>query len=195
MQEKKYDVIVVGKGNAALCAALAASEQGAKVAILEAASMDESGGNSRFAGGVMRFAFASVEELKQVVDLTDAEVAESDFGTNTTDEFFDDLFRLTQYKTDPELSERLVTRSLDTMVWLRSKGVKFVPNFGRQSAMVNGRRRFFGRMPLEVSGGGSGLVQYLDRAAEKAGIDIHYNTRAKSRRSEEHTSELQSQRV
>ena len=180
MQEKKYDVIVVGKGNAALCAALAATEQGAKVAILEAASPDESGGNSRFAGGVMRFAFASVEELKKVVDLTDAEVAESDFGTNTTDEFFDDLFRLTQFKTDPELSERLVTRSLDTMVWLRSKGVKFVPNYGRQSAVVNGRRRFFGRMPLEVSGGGSGLVQYLDRAAEKAGIDIHYNTRAKS---------------
>jgi len=145
MQEKKYDVIVVGKGNAALCAALAATEQGAKVAILEAASPDESGGNSRFAGGVMRFAFASVEELKKVVDLTDAEVAESDFGTNTTDEFFDDLFRLTQYKTDPELSERLVTHSLDTMVWLRSKGVKFVPNYGRQSAVVTGRRSLFVR--------------------------------------------------
>ena len=66
MQEKKYDVIVVGKGNAALCAALAATEQGAKVAILEAASPDESGGNSRFAGGVMRFAFASVEELSLI---------------------------------------------------------------------------------------------------------------------------------
>ena len=180
MEDKQYDVIVVGKGNVALCAALAARDQGARVAMLEAASPDESGGNSRFAGGVMRFAFSSLEELQKVVDLTDAEIAESDFGTNTTDEFFDDLFRLTQFKTDPELSEFLVTRSLDIMVWLRSKGVKFVPNYGRQSAMVNGRRRYFGRMPLEVSGGGSGLVQYLDRAAELANIDIFYNTRAKS---------------
>jgi tricarballylate dehydrogenase len=175
-----YDVIVVGKGNAALCAALAARDQGARVGVLEAASQDESGGNSRFAGGVMRFAFGGVDDLKKVIDITDAEIAEADFGTNTTDEFFDDLFRLTHYKTDPELSELLVTRSLDIMVWLRSKGVKFVANYGRQSAMVNGRRRFFGRMPVEVSGGGAGLVQFLDKAVEKAGIDVHYETRAKS---------------
>ena len=64
------------------------------------------------------------------------------------------------------------------MVWLRSQGVRFVPNFGRQSANVNGKRRFFGRLPIEVSGGGAGLVASLDRAAEKAGIDIKYDTRA-----------------
>ena len=64
------------------------------------------------------------------------------------------------------------------MVWLRSQGVRFVPNFGRQSAIVNGKRRFFGRLPIEVSGGGAGLVASLDRAAEKAGIDIKYDTRA-----------------
>ena len=177
---QRYDVIVVGKGNAALCAALAAHEKGARVVMLEAASQDDSGGNSRFAGGVMRFAFSGVDELQKVIELTPAEIADSDFGTNTTEEFFDDLFRLTHYKTDPQLSEVLVTRSLDVMVWLRSKGVKLVPNYGRQSAVVNGRRRFFGRMPVEVSGGGSGLVQFLDRAVEKAGITVHYKTRVKS---------------
>ena len=175
----QYDVVVVGKGNAALCAALAARDQGARVAMLEAASEDESGGNSRFAGGVMRFAYASVDDLKRVADLTDQEVAESDFGTNTTDEFFDDLFRLTSFRTDPALSEMLVTQSLDTMVWLRGKGVKFVPNFGRQSALVNGKRRFFGRLPIEASGGGAGLVQALDKAARAAGVDVFYSTRAK----------------
>ena len=46
-----YDVVVVGKGNAALCAALAARDTGASVAMLEAAPVDLSGGNSRFAGG------------------------------------------------------------------------------------------------------------------------------------------------
>ncbi|MDH4294196.1 MAG: FAD-binding protein, partial [Betaproteobacteria bacterium] len=55
-----YDVIVVGKGNAALCAALSAHDQGARVVLLEAANEDESGGNSRFAGGVMRFAYNTV---------------------------------------------------------------------------------------------------------------------------------------
>ena len=177
--EHRYDVVVVGKGNAALCAALAARDEGASVVMLEAASEDESGGNSRFAGGVMRFAYASVDDLKRVTDLTEQDVAGSDFGTNTTDEFFDDLFRLTSFRTDPTLSEMLVTQSLATMVWLRGKGVKFVPNFGRQSAMVNGKRRFFGRMPIEASGGGAGLVQALDNAARAAGIRVFYATRAK----------------
>src|SRR3990172_8563574 len=100
MQE--FDVVVVGKGNAALCAALSAREQGASVALLEAASEDESGGNSRFAGGVMRFAYESVDDLERVTELTDEEIANSDFGTNTREEFLDDLYRLTSYRTHPD---------------------------------------------------------------------------------------------
>ncbi len=173
-----FDVVVVGKGNAALCAALAARDQGATVAMLEAASEDEHGGNSRFAGGVMRFAYATVEDLKRVTELTEKEIADSDFGTNTREEYLDDLYRLTSYRTDPDLSEILVTQSLDTMTWLRSKGARFVPNYGRQSGMVGGKRKFFGRLPIEVSGGGAGLVQYLDAAAKKAGIEVFYETRA-----------------
>src|SRR5450759_5288620 len=175
-----YDVIVVGKGNAALCSALSAHENGAKVLVLEAAPEEESGGNTRFAGGVMRFAYESVDDLKRVTELTDEEIANSDFGTNTREEFFDDLYRLTSYRTDADLSEILVTQSLDTMAWLRSKGARFVPNYGRQSGMVGGKRKFFGRMPIEVSGGGAGLVQYLDAAAKKAGIEVRYDTRVAS---------------
>jgi tricarballylate dehydrogenase len=178
MQE--YDVVVVGKGNAALCAALSARDQGAKVAMLEAASEDEHGGNSRFAGGVMRFAYETVDDLKRVTELTDEEVAGSDFGTNTREEYLDDLYRLTSYRTDADLSEILVNNSLDTMAWLRSKGARFVPNYGRQSGMVGGKRKFFGRLPIEVSGGGAGLVQYLDAAAKKAGIEVYYDARATS---------------
>ena len=177
---QQYDVIVVGKGNAALCSALAAKDAGAKVLVIEAASKDEHGGNSRFAGGVMRFAYDSVDDLMKVTDITEKELAETDFGTNTTDEFFDDLFRLTQYRTDPDLSEILVRRSLETMIWLREKGVRFVPNFGRQSALVDGRRKFFGRLPIEVSGGGAGLVDFLDKSIEKAQIDVVYDTRVVS---------------
>ena len=180
MEKHEYDVVVVGKGNAALCAALAAKEQGAKVALLEAASEDEHGGNSRFAGGVMRFAYASLEDLRRVTDISDEEAANSDFGTNTREEFLDVLYRLTSYRTDPDLSEILVNSSLDTMAWLRSKGARFILNHGRQSGMVNGKRKYFGNMPIEVNGGGAGLVQYLDAAVRKAGIEVFYDARATS---------------
>lgn len=177
---QQFDVIVVGRGNAALCAALSAKEQGASVAILEAAPVDESGGNSRFAGGVMRFAYDSVHDLQRVADIPADEVESVDWDSNTKDEFFDDLYNVTSFRTDPDLSEILVTRSLEGMVWLRSQGVRFVPNYRHQSAVVAGKRKFFGRMPLWVSGGGPGLVQNLTDTAVKKGIEIFYETRAVS---------------
>src|SRR5512146_2318533 len=146
--------------------------------MLEAASADESGGNSRFAGGVMRFAYDSVEDLKRVAEITDDEAKNADWESNTTDQFYDDLYHVTSFRTDPELSEILITQSLDAMVWLRSQGVRFVPNYGNQSAIVAGRRKFFGRMPLWVSGGGPCLVQSLTDAATRKGIEIFYETRA-----------------
>src|SRR6185369_11327432 len=121
MKTQDYDVVVIGKGNAALCAALSASDAGARVAMLEAAPEEESGGNSRFAGGVMRFAYSSVEDLRRVTDISEEEAANSDFGTNSREEFLDVLYRLTSYRTDADLSEILVNASLDTMAWLRTK--------------------------------------------------------------------------
>ena len=174
----EFDVIVVGKGNAALCAALSAHEHGVKVALLEAASEDEHGGNSRFAGGVMRFAYSGVEDLRRVTEISDEEAANSDFGNNSRENFLDKLYELTSYRTDPDLSELLVNESLEVMAWLRTKGVKFILNHGRQSGMVNGRRVYFGNMPIEVNGGGAGLVDYLDKSVKDKGIEVFYNTRA-----------------
>ena len=176
--QQEFDVIVVGKGNAAMCAALSAHDQGAKVAILEAAPEEEGGGNSRFAGGVMRFAYETVEDLLKITDITEEEIANTDFGTNTREEFLDKIYQLTAYRTDPDLSEYLVNESLPAMIWLRSKGVKFVPNWGRQSAVVDGKRRFFGNMPIEAHGGGAGLVEYLNKAVKAAGIPVMFETRA-----------------
>jgi len=177
---QQFDVIVVGKGNAALCAALAATDQGARVAMLEAAPVDESGGNSRFAGGVMRFAYDGVEDLQKVTDIPADEVTGVDWESNTTDEFYDDLYRVTNFRTDPDLSEALITQSLAAMVWLRSQGARFAPNYRHQSALVSGKRKFFGRMPLWASGGGPGLVQSLTDTAVKKGVEIFYETRAVS---------------
>src|SRR4029077_10506438 len=96
-------------------------------------------------------------DLRRVTDITDEEAANSDFGTNTREDFLDVLYRLTSDRTDPVLSAILVTGSLDTMAWPRTKGARFILNHGRQSGMVNGKRVYFGNMPIEVNGGGAGL--------------------------------------
>src|SRR6476469_9369820 len=177
---QQADILVVGKGNAALCAALAARDLGVSVMMLEAAPVDESGGNSRFAGGVMRFAYDGVKDLQKVTDVPEDEVDTVDWESNTQDEFYDDLFSVTSFRTDPQLSELLITKSLETMVWVRGQGAKFVPNYRHQSAVVDGKRKFFGRMPLWMHGGGPGLVQSLTDTAEKKGVRIFYETRAVS---------------
>ena len=80
----EYDVIVVGGGNAAFCAALAAAEKGASVLVLEAAPEDEAGGNSAFTAGAMRVVYNGVDDIKALVpDLSDDEIAITDFGTYT----------------------------------------------------------------------------------------------------------------
>src|SRR5271167_1444831 len=116
------DVIVVGAGNAAFCAALAAAEQGVSVLMLERASEAEAGGNSRFTAGAFRCVYDGVDDLRALMpDLTDAEVSVTDFGTYTEAQFFDDMGRITEYRTDPELCELLVTRSRPTMRWMQGR--------------------------------------------------------------------------
>ena len=67
MAKEDADVIVIGAGNAALCAALAARENGASVIVLEAAPENESGGNSRYTAGLFRIPYANIEELEQII--------------------------------------------------------------------------------------------------------------------------------
>src|SRR5918995_1558793 len=106
------DVIVVGAGNAAFCAALAAAEHGVKVLVLERAPEDEAGGTSRFTAGAFRCVYDGVEDLRALMpDLTDEEIANTDFGTYTEAQFFDDMGRVTEYRINPGLCELLVTRS------------------------------------------------------------------------------------
>ncbi|WP_137391542.1 FAD-dependent tricarballylate dehydrogenase TcuA [Rhodoligotrophos defluvii] len=174
------DVIVVGAGNAALCAALAARETGARVLVLESAPEAERGGNTRFTAGAMRVVYDGVDDLQSLMpDLTEDEKNRTDFGTYPADQFLDDIGRVTQYRSDPELADILVRRSLDTLLWMRSKGVRFAPIYGRQAFKVDGRFKFWGGLTVEAWGGGPGLVDALFAAAEREGIAVRYGCRAR----------------
>ena len=174
----KYDVVVVGGGNAALCAALSAHENGAKVLVLEAAPYDDRGGNSHYTGGAFRFAYSGVEDLRQITPMTDEELENVDFGSYTEEQFLDDMFELTEYRTDPNLCELLVRSSFETAKWVARQGVKLHPGLGRQAYKVDGKFKFWGGLALHINGGGAELLRALYNTAEKHGIPIVYSTPA-----------------
>ncbi|HEY0247638.1 MAG TPA: FAD-dependent tricarballylate dehydrogenase TcuA [Gryllotalpicola sp.] len=173
--DNSYDVIVVGGGNAALCSALSAADQGARVIVFERSPRDQRGGNSSYTDGLMRFVYDGADDIRALApDLTDEDMAISDFGSYTEDDFYEDMGRITQYRTDPELCETLITNSRETLMWMRDQGVKFMPDFGRQAYKVDGRFTFWGGATVAVTAGGPGLVDALYKAAERRGITVVY---------------------
>ncbi|HUN12403.1 MAG TPA: FAD-dependent oxidoreductase, partial [Rhabdaerophilum sp.] len=87
-----HDVVVVGAGNAALCAALSAAEQGARVLVLERAPEAERGGNSAFTGGGFRIVHNGVDDIRRIIpSLTDQQVENTDFGVYPASQYLDDL--------------------------------------------------------------------------------------------------------
>lgn len=175
----EWDTIIIGAGNAAFCAAHAAREKGASVLMLECAPEDENGGNSRYTAGAIRFAYDGVDDIRALCpDLSEEQIAITDFGTYTEEQFFDDMFRVTRFRTDPALCERIVRSSRATMHWMREKGIRFMPIYGRQAFKVDGRFKFWGGLTLESWGGGPGLVDAHTAIARENGVEIRYETRA-----------------
>jgi tricarballylate dehydrogenase len=173
------DVLIVGAGNAALCAALAAREQGVRVIVLERAPEKERGGNTAFTAGGFRVAYNDLDQLiKLMPDLSDEEKRDTDFGTYTEDQYFEDIGRVTEYRANPDLVELLVRRSHPTLFWMRTKGVRWVPMYGRQAFKVDGRFKFWGGLTVEAWGGGRGLIDALHEAARREKVEVRYGARA-----------------
>ena len=175
-----WDVIVVGGGNAALCAALSARESAERVLVLERAPEAEAGGNSRFTAGLMRIVYNGADDLGRLIELSREEIERTDFGTYTADQFLDDMARVTEYRCDPDLTEILVKESLPTALWMRKQGVRFTAAWGRQAFKIEGRFKFWRGLTLEAVGGGPGLVESLTQIAKKRAIEIWYSARAVS---------------
>ncbi|MER2107022.1 MAG: FAD-dependent tricarballylate dehydrogenase TcuA [Solibacillus sp.] len=179
MGQEQTDIVVVGAGNAALCAAIAAAEQGARVTVLEISTEEEKGGNTTYTHGSIRFAFQDGEDVRRLLpDMTDEQFAETDFGSYPKEQFFDDVSEMSNYRTDYDLVSILTNKSYETMQWLMAHNVKWMPIYGRQAYKIDGQFKFWGNMVLEAVGGGVGLVDALHREAMRLGVNILYETAA-----------------
>ena len=173
--ESAYGLIVAGAGNAALCAALAAREAGAKVLVLEKAPQELRGGNTYFTGAAFRFPYDGLGDIRRLVpDLSEAESEAVDVGAYPRSQMRDDLSRVSDGKADSALIEVLVEQAYPTIVWMRERGVRWVLLYGRQAFEIEGKRRFWGGLAIEAVGGGSGLSDRLFELAEQAGVEVRY---------------------
>ena len=146
-----WDIVVVGGGNAALCAAITAAERGARVILLEGAPKAYRGGNSRH---TRNFRCMHHGPLGPLVDTYDE------------DEFFDDLIRVTKGQTDEHLARMTIRTSSECLPWMEAHGVRF-------------QRSLSGTLSLDRTnafflGGGKALVNAYYNTAQDLGVRVLY---------------------
>lgn len=173
--EMSKKIIIVGSGNAALCAGIAALEKGAKVEIYEKADKKLAGGNTKYTAGAMRFAYENGDELFHLLkDPDDKRIKNTDFGSYTKEKFSLDLLNFNDGRPLSEEQNILVSSSFDTMKWLASHDVKFEPIYSRQSFLKDGKHVFWGGLTLASENEGVGLFEQELLAFKKLGGIIHY---------------------
>ncbi|MEM8801063.1 MAG: FAD-dependent tricarballylate dehydrogenase TcuA [Pseudomonadota bacterium] len=151
MEIEAPDVLVVGGGNAALCAAITAAEAGAKVTLLEAAPKPYRGGNSRHTRNFRCMHDGPLSVLT---------------GRYDEDEYFDDLLRVTGGKTDEQLARLAIRSSQECQPWMEARGVRFQPSLSGTLSLSRTNAFFLG--------GGKALVNAFYRTAEALGVRVIY---------------------
>src|SRR5271169_2046446 len=150
---RKFDVLVIGGGNAALCAAISARRAGARdVLVLEGAPKFYRGGNTRHTRN-MRCAHDAATDI-----LT---------GPYTEAEFWEDLLRVTDGRTDEELARHMIAESKDILNWIVEQGVRWQPSLGGTLSL--------GRTNSFFLGGGRAMLNALYLTAEQLGVNILYD--------------------
>ncbi len=145
------DIVVIGGGNAALCAAMTAAEAGARVLILEAAPKSYRGGNSRH---TRNFRCMHSAPLGPLVE------------SYSEDEYFSDLMKVTGGKTDETLARLAIRSSEECLPWMEERGVRFQPSLSGTLSLARTNAFFLG--------GGKSLVNAYYRTAEALGIEVLY---------------------
>src|ERR1700727_2453685 len=149
---RKYDVMVIGGGNAALCAAISARRDAASVLVMESAPKFYRGGNTRHTRNMRCAHDAATHTLT---------------GPYTEDEFWEDLLRVTGGQTDEELARHMIHESKDILNWIVQQGVRWQPSLGGTLSL--------GRTNSFFLGGGRAMLNALYLTAEQLGIDILYD--------------------
>src|SRR3954453_20341060 len=149
---RKYDVLVIGGGNAALCAAISARRLGAAVLVLEGAPKFYRGRNTRHTRK-MRCAHDDATDIVS--------------GPYPEAEFWEDLLRVTGGQTDEELARFMIRESSEILGWIGEQGVRWQPSLG--GTLGRGRTNSF------FLGGGRAMLDALYLTAERLGGDILYD--------------------
>ena len=148
-----HDVVIIGGGNAALCAALTARLAGATCLIVERAPRDFRGGNSRHTRNLRCAHEAPVGVLE---------------GAYPEEEFFDDVLRVTGRETNEALARDVIRHSAGCPAWMQQFGVRFQHAL-RGTLQLARTNAFF-------LGGGKAVMNAYYAAAARLGIDVRYDS-------------------
>ena len=152
ISEPVWDVIVIGGGNAGVCAAIAAAERDCSVLVIEAAPADMRGGNTRHTRNLRAMHDAPTDVLTDRYSF---------------EEYWDDLMRVTKGVTNNDLAELTLRGSAALTAWLSARGVRF-------QAALSGTLNL-GRTNAFFLGGGRAMLNALCRHAETVGVQFIYD--------------------
>jgi len=151
ISQSRWDVVVVGGGNAALCAAIQAAHSGASVLLLEGAPKVYRGGNSRHTRNFRCMHEGPLSKLT---------------GSYQTDEYFDDLLRVTKGNTDETLALMTINESQACVEWMEAHGIRFQPSLSGTLSLSRTNAFFLG--------GGKALVNALYNSLQDLGATVVY---------------------
>lgn len=179
MDSTHYQVIVVGSGHAASCAALSAIESGCKrVLLLEKAPPEWAHGNSYFTAGAHRTVHDGLHDLLPIVRNVPPNIKDQiEMEPYTREGFVGDMIRLSGGRSDKRLVRALVDHSRGAIDWLaKHVGIPFIFSFHRQAYEVDGKQRFWGGMVLSVEDGGKELMATHQAALDRHGVEVWFNS-------------------